>query len=158
LTAVALPAVLLAVLLEVLLFSAARGFALKALAGRAVGLAVAAVARELFLADLAEEEAAAVLFFVALRTGAFSAPERLASGFGRAVVVVFALNLRFFAGAALETLRATGREEGLFAPLLTDSLMRSSHYQNDSRIGAKKRAEFNTACRINQRGSVSCGN
>jgi hypothetical protein len=135
LTAIVLPAALLAVLLEVLPLSAARGFALKALAGRAVGFEVEAAARELFLADLAEE-AATVLFFVALRTGAFSAPERLASGFGRAVSV-FALNLRFFAGAALETLRATGREEGLFAPLLTDSLMRSSHYQNDSRIGAR---------------------
>jgi hypothetical protein len=153
LPAVVLLTALLAVLFEVLLLSAARGFALTAL-GRAdgLGLAVEAAARELFLAD----EAAAVLFFVALRTGAFSAPERLASGFGRAVVV-FALNLRFFAGAALEALRVTGREEGLFALLLTDSLMRSSHYQNDSRIGAKKRAEFNTAHRINQRGSVSCG-
>jgi hypothetical protein len=137
-----------------LLLAVALAFALKAL-GRAVGLDFAVeAARALFLVDFAGE--AAVLFLVALRTGAFSAPERLASGFGRAAVV-FALNLRFFAGDAVETLRVTEREEGLFAPLLTDSLMRSSHYQNDSRIGARKRAEFNTACRINQRGSVSCG-
>ncbi|MCA1565257.1 MAG: hypothetical protein LC803_06420 [Acidobacteria bacterium] len=78
---------------------------------------------ELFFADF-EVAIAAVLSFVALRTGAFSAPERLASGFGR--VSVFAANLGFFAGEALEPLLATGREDGLFVLLLTDSLMRSS--------------------------------
>jgi hypothetical protein len=129
-------AVLLAVLFEVLPLSAARAFAFKVLEGAAdLGFAVEeAAARGFFLVDLADE-ANAVLSFIALRTGAFSAPERLASGFGCAVA--FAPSLRFFAGAALETLRVTGREEGLFAPLLTDSLMRSSHYQNDSRIGAR---------------------
>jgi hypothetical protein len=80
-------------------------------------------ARELFFADFAVD-AAADLFLVALRTGAFSAPERLASGFGCGAV--FAPNLGFFAGEALELLRVTGREAGLFALLLTDSLMRSS--------------------------------
>jgi hypothetical protein len=84
---------------------------------------VVETARGLFFVDF-EAGAAAVLFFVALRTGAFSAPERLASGCGRAVV--FAPNLRFFAVEAPEPLRVTGREEGLFALLLTDSLMRSS--------------------------------
>jgi len=149
-----LPEVLFEVLLGDLLLAVARGFALTDL-GRAADLvfAVALAARVLFLVDFAGETTA-VLFFVALRTGAFSAPERLASGCGRAVG--FALNLRFFAGDALEARRATGREEGLFALLLTDSLMRSSHYQNDSRIGARKRSQLSTACRINQRGSASC--
>ncbi|HEV2879821.1 MAG TPA: hypothetical protein VGX24_00830 [Pyrinomonadaceae bacterium] len=92
--------------------------------GRAAGLLfdVEAV-RELFFADF-EVAVAAVLLFVALRTGAFSAPERLASGFGR--VPVLAANLGLFAGEALEPLLATGREDGLFVLLLTDSLMRSS--------------------------------
>jgi hypothetical protein len=59
----------------------------------------------------------------------------LTSGCGERAVV-FALDLRFFADDAvllLAALRVTGREEGLLALLLTDSLMRSSHYQNDSR-------------------------
>ncbi|HEY9405712.1 MAG TPA: hypothetical protein VIQ24_23885 [Pyrinomonadaceae bacterium] len=110
-------------MVAVLLLAAGRGVELAALA-RAAGLVLAVeAARELFFADLAVE-AAAGLLFVALRTGAFSAPERLASGFGG--VAVFAPNLRFFAVDTLETLRATGREDGLFALLLTDSLMRSS--------------------------------
>jgi hypothetical protein len=111
------------VLVTVLLLAAGRGFELTAL-GRAAGLLfdVEAV-RELFFADF-EVAVAAVLLFVALRTGAFSAPERLASGFGR--VPVLAANLGLFAGEALEPLLATGREDGLFVLLLTDSLMRSS--------------------------------
>jgi hypothetical protein len=86
--------------------------------------AVEAAARELFFADFAVDEAAANLVLVAFRTGAFSAPERLASGFGRGAV--FAPNLGFFAGEAPEPLPETGRDADLFALLLTDSLMRSS--------------------------------
>jgi hypothetical protein len=119
-----LTGVLVAVFVVVLLLAAAgRDFALTAL-GREAGLVLAvAAARELFFVDFAFE-AAEVLVLVALRTGAFSAPERLASGFGR--VSVFAPNLRFLAGAAPEPLRVTGREDGLLVLLLTDSLMRSS--------------------------------
>jgi hypothetical protein len=118
-----LTGVFVAGLVAVLLLAAGRGFELTGL-GRAAGLVLAVeAARELFFADLAVA-AAVGLLFVALRTGAFSAPERLASGFGG--VAVFAPNLRFFAVDTLETLRATGREDGLFALLLTDSLMRSS--------------------------------
>jgi hypothetical protein len=121
-----LDADLAGVLTAVLLFAAAgRGFALADLecAVAFVFVAVTEAARELFLVDFAVE-AAAVLVFVALRTGAFSALERLASGFGRGEV--FAPNLRFLAGEALEPLPVAGREDGLFALLLTDSLMRSS--------------------------------
>ncbi|MCA1555353.1 MAG: hypothetical protein LC747_01560, partial [Acidobacteria bacterium] len=128
----ALPEVFFKILPAVLLLAVARGFTLTAL-GRAADLVFTAApaTRELFFVDFAGKETT-VLFFVALRTGAFSAPERLASGFGGRAVVL-ALNLRFFADDALAALRATGREEGLFALLLTDSLMRNSHYQNDSR-------------------------
>jgi hypothetical protein len=112
--------------LDLLLAAAGRGFGLAAAAagGRAEALVFAVeAARELFFVDFAVE-AAVVLFRVAFRTGAFSAPERLASGFGR--VPVLAANLGLFAGEALEPLLATGREDGLFVLLLTDSLMRSS--------------------------------
>jgi hypothetical protein len=100
-------------------------------------------------------EAAVVLFLVAFRTGAFSAPERLASGFGRASV--FASNLRFFAGEALEPPLVTGRADGLFVLLLTDSLMPSSIIKMTPVSGSRKRPQFSIAYRINQRGSVSCG-
>jgi hypothetical protein len=112
------------VLTDVLLFAAAgRNFALADLGCDAALVFVVEAARGLFFVDFAVE-AEAVLVFVALRTGAFSALERLASGFGRGEV--FAPNLRFLAGEALEPLPVTGREDGLFALLLTDSLMRSS--------------------------------
>jgi hypothetical protein len=126
---------LLVVLPPALLLAAGRSFALTALELVAdLAFPVAPATRGLFFVDFAGEMTASALFFVALRTGAFSAPERLASGCG-ARAVVFALDLRFFAGDTLllaAALRVTGREEGLFALLLTDSLMRSSHYQNDS--------------------------
>jgi hypothetical protein len=116
--------VLAGVLFTVLLWAAGRGFAPAAL-GRDAGLAFVVVeaARELFFADFVVG-ATVVMLLVALRTGAFSAPERLASGWGR--VAAFAPNLGFFAGEALEPPRVTGREDGLFVLLLTDSLMRSS--------------------------------
>jgi hypothetical protein len=111
------------VLFTILLWVAERGFGLASFR-RDDGLAfVVEAAWELFFADFVVA-AAVVMLFVALRTGAFSAPERLASGLGR--VAAFAPNLGFFAGEALEPLRATGREDGLFVLLLTDSLMRSS--------------------------------
>ncbi|MGI9104748.1 MAG: hypothetical protein ACR2G4_00715 [Pyrinomonadaceae bacterium] len=137
----------------VLLLIGAGGFAF-------TGLAVAvclifAAAPALFLADFAGAVVTALLL-AAFCTGAFSAPERLASGFGLAV---FAFNLRFFAGDTPEALRVAGREAGLFALLLMDSLMRNSRNikMTPEELGAGKRPKLNTACRINQRGSVSCG-
>lgn len=112
--------VLAGVLATALLLAAGCGFALADLA-RDAGWLLAV--EGLFFVDFAVE-AVAALSFVALRTGAFSAPERLASGLGRGAL--FASNLGFLAVAAPEPLPVTGRDEGLFALLLTDSLMRSS--------------------------------
>jgi hypothetical protein len=114
---------------DVLLLTTAGGFAFPDLALAVCFDCALAPARELFLADFVATPTA-FLPFAAFRTGAFSAPERLASGFA---VAASAFNLRFLAADTPEALPVAGREEGLFALLLTDSLMRSSRYQNDAR-------------------------
>ncbi|HEV2765859.1 MAG TPA: hypothetical protein VGV38_22930 [Pyrinomonadaceae bacterium] len=89
--------------------------------GRAVGAGFACLPG---FADLAGGPAAAVLAGVALRTGDFSADERLAMGLGRAAG--FAAVLRPFGLFFAEELRGSGRGEGLFAPLAIGLLMRST--------------------------------
>src|ERR1041384_753704 len=74
-----------------------------------------------FLAGLA----GLLVFLVALCTGGFTAPARLARGLGRAA---FACNLRLLAVDAEEALRVAGRGVGRLTPLMTDSLMRSSRF------------------------------
>jgi len=77
--------------------------------------------------DVLEDlEAAEDFAGAALRTGAFSAAARLGLGFAAA-----ALNLRLLAedfGAAC----GAGREELLFAPLMTGSLMRSTRFSENA--------------------------
>ncbi len=96
-------------------------------AGRAVGRFVCfeagvclAAGREV-LDDL--EEKADGFAGAALRTGAFSAAARLGLGFAAAAVSLRLLAVDF--GAAL---CGAGREELLFAPLMTGSLMRSTRF------------------------------
>ncbi|MGI8996578.1 MAG: hypothetical protein ACR2GW_07875 [Pyrinomonadaceae bacterium] len=59
----------------------------------------------------------------ALRAGAFSAPERLVIGAGRAGL---ALTLRFFAGTVEMALRVAGRADSFLTPLMMGSLMHST--------------------------------
>ena len=63
----------------------------------------------------------------ALRTGAFSAAARLGLGFAAAAVTLRLLAEDF--GAAL---CGAGREELLFAPLMTGSLMRSTRFSQNA--------------------------
>jgi hypothetical protein len=74
----------------------------------------------------------ALLDFVALRAGAFSAVERLTRGFGRADLPDDA---PFFAAAAR---RGAVRAGDLFTPLVTESLMRSLYFQRRPITGAVK--------------------
>jgi len=82
--------------------------------------------REVLLAERALAALLALLDGVALRTGAFSAAVRLTICLGRADDTV---TLRLFAeDFEGEVVCGTGREKGLFAPLMTGSLMRSTQF------------------------------
>src|SRR5205823_6729047 len=102
----------------------AAGFVLVGAAGRAlaVGRFVCGFAGA-FFADAREVFGAEEVFAgVAFRTGAFSAA-RLGLGFAD-----FAVSLRLLAEDFCEALCGAGREELLFAPLMTGSLMRSTRF------------------------------
>jgi hypothetical protein len=97
------------------------------LAGAAARALPGACFEEDFAGDFfAEEreafEAEAVFAGAAFRTGAFSAT-RLGLGFAD-----FAVSLRLLAEDFGEALCGAGREEVLFAPLMTGSLMRSTRF------------------------------
>src|SRR5205085_7007884 len=64
-------------------------------------------------------------FLVALRTGGFAAPARLARGLGRAA---FACHLRLLAVDAEEALRVAGGGVGRLTPLMPGWLMRRSRF------------------------------
>jgi hypothetical protein len=107
-----------------------------------------------FLAGVRVVFAVGAAAFVALRTDAFFAVGRLARGFGRAD---FALNLRLFADAAGEALRACVRAAGLLTPLMIGSLMRSYSVikmTHGTRQNARSLAQ---PARINQRITLVCG-
>jgi hypothetical protein len=87
----------------------------------------------------------------AFRTGGFAAAARFGLGFAAAVV-----NLRPLAEAFGAALCGAGREELLFAPLMTGSLMRSTRFSENAFSGDRKAADlrhFNTRDGLNQRGS-----
>jgi hypothetical protein len=120
--------------------AAFRAFGLAAvLAGFAVGR------------DVLEAEA----FFIgaAFRTGAFSA-RRLGLG-----CAGLALSLRLLAEVFGEALCGAGREELLFAPLMTGSLMQSTRFSQiaPDLTEAADLPQLNIRKGINQRGSRSCG-
>ena len=87
----------------------------------------------------------------AFRTGGFAAAARFGLGFAAAEV-----SLRPLAGALGAALCGAGREELLFAPLMTGSLMRSTRFSENASSGDKEAADlrhFNTRDGLNQRGS-----
>jgi hypothetical protein len=69
----------------------------------------------------------------AFRTGGFAAAARLGLGFAASVV-----NLRPLAEAFGAALCGAGREELLFAPLMTGSLMRSTRFSENASPGEGK--------------------
>ena len=77
-------------------------------------------------ADLEDLEAGEDFARVAFRTGAFSAAARLGLGFA-----AFAVTLRPLA-EDFGALCGAGREELLFAPLMTGSLMRSTRFSQNA--------------------------
>ena len=78
--------------------------------------------------DVLEDlEAADDFAGAAFRTGAFSAAARLGFGFAAAAV-----NFRLFAEDFGAELCGAGREELLFAPLMTGSLMRSTRFSENA--------------------------
>jgi hypothetical protein len=87
----------------------------------------------------------------AFRTGGFKAAARFAVGFAASVV-----SLRLL-GEALGAARCgAGREELLFAPLMTGSLMRSTRFSENASLRGWEAADlrhFNTRDGLNQRGS-----
>ena len=87
----------------------------------------------------------------AFRTGGFAAAARFGLGFAAWVV-----NLRPLAEAFGAALCGAGREELLFAPLMTGSLMRSTRFSENASPGDREAADlrhFNTRDGLNQRGS-----
>jgi hypothetical protein len=104
---------------------------------------------------LADLVAADDLAGEAFRTGAFSAAARFGLGFADCAV-----SLRLLAEDLGAELCGAGREELLFAPLMTGSLMRSTRF---SQIASHRKREaadlrqLNTRGTLNQRGSRICG-
>ena len=87
----------------------------------------------------------------AFRTGGFAAAARFGLGFAASVV-----NLRPLAEAFGAALCGAGREELLFAPLMTGSLMRSTRFSENASPGDREAADlphFNIRDGLNQRGS-----
>ena len=87
----------------------------------------------------------------AFRTGGFAAAARFGLGFADSTVGLRPLPEVF--GAAL---CGAGREELLFAPLMTGSLMRSTRFSENASPGEEEAADlrhFNTRDGLNQRGS-----
>ena len=87
----------------------------------------------------------------AFRTGGFAAAARFGLGFAASVV-----NLRPLARAFGAALCGAEREELLFAPLMTGSLMRSTRFSENASPGEEEAADlrhFNIRDGLNQRGS-----
>jgi hypothetical protein len=87
----------------------------------------------------------------AFRTGGFAAAARFGLGFAACVV-----SLRLLGEALGAALCGAGREELLFAPLMTGSLMRSTRFSENASPGDREAADlrhFNTRDGLNQRGS-----
>jgi hypothetical protein len=107
-----------------------------------------------FRAGRAVFATAADFFGTALRTGAFSAADFFGFGLGRADLTLTLRLAEDFEDAE----DGAGREEFLFAPLITGSLMRSTQiFREWPPVVTARRRELNTRDSINQRRSEVCG-